>query len=216
MNPSEVYTHVRNQCAESSEEFWTEDEIYSLISMGEHIIAQKLGVIEMASYFTTASGTKLYSLASNISNTVCEIRRVEYDSYHLEGININDLDEVEGTAYGGVTVQGSPTSYYRYGNSIGFSPTPDTAKKVDIYFTTVPRPVTGTSSVFTIPDEYTGSIINYALYRMFLKDSELSKEASAYKAEWNEDLNRITIAWSDKKNRDQYPEVRINTSLVEE
>jgi hypothetical protein len=216
MTPSELYTIIRNQCAEDSTEFWGEDEIYSLISTGEKILAQRLGMVEKNSSFTSTTNTKTYSIASNLCSTVGTITRLTYDSYRLSGMDINGLDDIEGKAYGGVTLYGNPTHYYRYGDELGFSPTPDAAKTISVYFNAVPATITTASTAFSIPSEYAEYIADYALYRMFMKDQELRSEAAAYKEQWDENIENINNERLQKKHHDVYPSVIINEAIVNE
>lgn len=216
MTPAELYTIVRNQCAESSSEFWSESEIYSLMSNGERIIAQKLGLKEVNSSFTSVTSTKTYAIGTVLSLTVGPITRVTYDSYHLKRIDINQLDDVEGNAYGGITLVGQPRYYYRYGGNIGFSPTPDSDKSIEVFFKQVPPVVTTASTYFTIQDDYTGYIEDWVLYRMFLKDQQTRDMAIVHKNQWDENLKTVEEDFSRKKYRDGPPQVIINSSMVTE
>lgn len=199
MTPAEVYAAIREQCAESSDEFWTEDEIYRLMSEGERRISRFSEMCENTSAFTSVTNTKEYTVSSVLSATIGTIVRVTYDSYPLTLVNINDIDDVEGTAYGGVTIIGQPEYYYRYGGKIGFSPTPDDAKAVSVSFNEIPAAVTTASTAFTIPEEYADYIPDYALYRMFLKDQELRSVAVEYLRSWNSGLVDIKKELDQKK-----------------
>ena len=212
MTPVEVYSLVRNQCAETSVEFWTENEIYSLMSIAEKQIAQRIGNIEAKTSLTTTTSTKTYSIASSVSGI---ITRLTYDTYRLEGININEIDTVEGKAYGGVTIIGQPEYYYRYGDTLGFSPTPDSSHTVDIYYRATPVTVTTSSTAFTVPSEYTQYIPDYCLYRMMLKDQELRNEAVAYKGQWDENLRIINNHHRSKKTQDTISRVVIHDPMVD-
>lgn len=215
MTPSEVYTIIRNQCGESATDFWSESEIYSLMAVAERIIARRCGILETNSAFTSVTGTKTYGIASYISSVVSKINRVEYDSYRLEGIGLNDIDDIEGMAYGGVTVSGSPEYYYRYGNTIGFSPTPDDAKEVKVYFNAVPDVITTASTAFSIPDDYSDMIPDYCLYRMFLKDQELRNEALMYQKQWFDNLSDIINENSSRRKGDSVTTVVVNNPLFD-
>lgn len=215
--PAEVYAVIRNQCAESGTDFWGESEIYSLMSMGEHILAHRLGVNEASTSFSSVTNTKTYSIASSLSNTSLGVlTRVTYDSYRLQAVDINEFDNIEGMAYGGVTVTGKPEYYYRYGDTLGFSPTPDESKVIALYHQATPAKITTASTAFTVPDEYTDYIADYALYRMFLKDQELQNEAIIHKKQWDENLVIISNNWTKTRNRDRVPTVRIYEPLVDE
>lgn len=216
MTPTEVYTVVRNQCAESATDFWGEAEVYTLMSMGEKLIAQRIGLLEKTTSFSSVTGTKVYNIASALSTTSLGVlTRVTYDSYRLQGVDVNEFDAIEGNAYSGVSVVGQPEYYYRYGDTLGFSPTPDASKTITLYHKANPVAVTTASSGFSIPEEYSEYIIDYTLYRMFMKDQELQNEAIVYKKQWDENIITITNNFSNVKNRDRVNTVRVYTPLVE-
>jgi hypothetical protein len=211
MTPAEIYTIIRNQCAETATDFWSEAEVYSLMSTAEKQIAQRIGNIEASTALTTTTGTKTYTV-SGVSGV---FTRVTYDSYRLKGITVNQMDDVEGQAYGGVTLSGPPVYYYRYGSDIGLSPTPDASHTVSIYYNKTPGTVTTASSHFTVPEEYCEYIPDYCLYRMMLKDQMLQQEALIYKNQWDENIKIINNHYNQKKYRDALPSVVINDPLVE-
>lgn len=213
MTPSAVYTAIRNQCAETSTEFWGEAEIYTLMSIAEKQIAQRIGNIEISTSITSTTGTKTYSISSFVSGV---ITRLTYDSYRVQGISINEIDDVEGKAYGGVTLTGQPEYYYRYADVIGFSPTPDDAKEIKIFYRDTPAAVTTSSTAFSIPNEYTDYIQDYCLYRMFLKDSELRDESIIYKKQWDENIGIINNHYTNRKNKDRLIQVIVNDPMVED
>jgi len=193
MTPSEVYTLVRRQCDESDTTFWGEDETYQLMSVGEGIIAQKIGLIQSTYTVTTVTGTRGYTAP------VGTVVRMTWDEVKLNKIDINKIDEYEGEAYGGITSQGYPVRYYQFGNSVYLSPIPDSDKTLKSYYYGYPATLTSASSAFSIPEEYGQLTADYALWRMFIKDQQMTHEALAFKEAWESGLKTVLMDWSRRK-----------------
>lgn len=207
MVPADVYTLIRRQCDETDTTFWGESETYGLMSVGEGIIAQKIGLIETTYTVTTVTGTRGYTAPAGT------IIRNTYDEEKLKQIDINDVDELEGSTPGGVTTQGTPIRYYLWGNSMYLSPIPNDAKTVRAYYYGYPAAVTTASTTWSIPNEYGQYVADYALWRMMLKDQELSMEAAAYERSWNSALVEIESDWNRRKYRDRYAVVNVYDSI---
>jgi len=196
MLPSEVYTLIREQCNETDTTFWGESEVYRYMSIGESIIAEKIGLIEASATTVTVSGTRGYSFTSGT------LVRVTWDEVRLERVEINSLGDIEGESYGGVTVQGNPRYYYVWNNEINLSPIPNSAKTLKKFYRTYPEAVTTASSSWSIPNDYGQHVADYALFRMFIKDQEMTNEAMAFKESWEDSLKTITHDWKQRKYRD--------------
>lgn len=199
MTPSEVYTLIRNQCDETETTFWGEAEVYQYMSMGETVIAKKIGLLEKSHTTTTSIGVRAgYSAPAGV------ITRVTWDEVALTCVNQNDLGKIEGEAYGGVTTTGNPRYYFVYGNEINLSPIPASAKTLKTFYRGYPVSVTTASTAWSIPDDYGHHIADFALWRMFLKDQEMKEIAVAYKNEWNEGLDDIRRDWQQRIGRNAY------------
>jgi hypothetical protein len=203
MVPADVYTTIRRQCDETDTTFWGESETYGLMSVAEGIIAQKIGLIESVQTTTSVTGTRAYTAPAGT------IIRATYDEVKLKQIDFNEVDNVEGEAYGGITSQGTPEYYYMWGNQMHLSPIPNAAKAVKSYFYGYPDVVTTASTTWTIPNEYGHHTVNYALWRMMLKDQEMSAEAAAYERAWNSSIVEIQSDWNSRKFRDRYATVNV-------
>lgn len=198
MVPADVYTLIRRQCDETDTTFWGESEVYGLMSVGEGIIAQKIGLIESTYTVTTVTGTRGYTAPAGT------IIRATYDEVKLKQIDINEIDDAEGETYGGVTTQGTPEYYYLWGTSMYLSPIPNDAKAVKSYYYGYPAAVTTASTTWSIPNDYGQYVADYALWRMMLKDQEMSREAAAYEKSWNSHIVEIESDWKRRKYRDRY------------
>jgi hypothetical protein len=132
------------------------------------------------------------------------IHRCEWNSVKLKKINtISDLDVVEGTAYGGLTVEGNPVYYYEHGDKIGYSPIPDAAQTVKLWLSKIPTEITSSSTAFSIKSQYGHYLIDYMLHRAYLKDDNVAK-ADKHEARWIKNKSQIAFLWSKVKDADKY------------
>ena len=185
MTPAQVWTQIRQQANETTPAYWSDSEILVHMSNAESIIAQKLGVIQDSTSFTTGDGTREYTLGA----TVGVIRRLTYDSVKLDNIGLDAIGDYEGEAYGGIDATGTPEYYYRWGDKVGFSPIPDEAKTVAVYHEAVPVMIDSTAATtWTIPAKYGQYVTSYALWQMFTKDQQLNEEAVLYNKQWTDGL----------------------------
>jgi len=201
MIPSKVLESVRFQCAESaSNSFWTDPEIYGYMTEAEQIIAEIVKATKTKdSSIITTSGIREYTKPSGVMT----LERVTYDDARLEKITINQLDDLEGISYGSTGQTGQPTHYYEYGNEIGFSPKPDDAKTVTLYYSGSPATLSAASTSFTIPNDYGQYAADYILYRMYLKDDELNGQGKIHLQIWEGNLVKIRDNWEDREYHDQ-------------
>lgn len=197
MTPSELYTHIRGQCAENSTDFWSSAEVYRLMSAAERQIVSLCGTNEVTTTFSTAIGTKEYIRPAGVEI----IERVLYDSCPISKISIKQLSDIEGEAYGGVVMSGPAEFYYEYANKIGFSPTPDLVKTVTLYYQGTPAELTSSSTSFSIPQWYVYYLVDYCLYYMFLKDQASANLAMVYKNNWLENLKIIEYETNKLKSK---------------
>jgi hypothetical protein len=213
MTPAQVYSQIRSQANEDTAAFWEDSEILRHMSDAENIIAQQVGCTEDKTSFSSADGTREYTLGS----TVGTITRLTWDRYPLKAITVDQLDVVEGVARGGVDSTGSPEYYYLWGQSVGFSPVPGSAKTVDMYHYAVPAAIDSTAvTSWTMPDKYGQYVTPYCLWQMFSKDQQTQEEGQAYYRTWLDGLGTIQRDWIQTKNRGRYPTVNIVSDIFVE
>ena len=202
--PSTIFTQIRNQANEQSSAFWSDEEIYRIMSEAENQVAGALKCTQDSTSFSTADGTREYSLGADVG----QISRLTWDSYRLRAIDLNNLDVVEGSAYGGADQSGNPQYYYLWGSSIGLSPVPDSAKTCTIYHNAIPTELESTSTGFTIPSQYSYCVTSYTLWQMFVKDQQLQEEAAFYQKKYLMDLETARSDWM-ARNDDRYQQVTV-------
>lgn len=211
MTPDQVYTNIRVQCNESGTNFLGETELYAYMTMYEHELADEVGCTETTdSSITTVASTREYTIPAG----TLTILRCEWNSLKLQRIDLTELDQVEGTAYGGTSSSGSPIYYYVWGTKIGFSPIPDAAQTAKLWINKEPTALDSSSSAFTVPSEYGKYIIDPCLGTFYAKDKNLSL-SNLHFTRWEGNKKRAKAHWwkrkfADKhlavKDEDNYPE----------
>jgi len=204
--PSTIFSQTRDQVAEQSAAFWTDTEIYRHMSDAENQIAMEIGCSQDTTSFSTGDGTREYTLDSDIAY----VTRCTWDGVRQRQITVNDLSRYEGESYGsGPDTTGSSSYYYLYGNLIGFSPVPDKAATVRMWYNKVPDEITSTSTSFTIPAHYGFAVMDYTLWQMFVKDQQLQQEGQFYSSKFYQDIEFIRNDWFTRSWDDQFPQVTI-------
>lgn len=198
MTPSEVYTLVRNQVAETTPDFWGESEIYNLLWNAETVLASEVDCTEYTTTDTSVASTREYTRPTS----ALKISRVTWDGTKLKKINFTDVDKIEGDTED----FGDPVYYYEYGSSIGLVPTPTQAKTIKYYYLKKPVALSSSSTAFTIPAEFGHYLADYALYHMYLKDQ--SELAQTHIQTWQNNLALAKQQWAARRALDNYQIVR--------
>lgn len=210
MTPAQVYSQIRSQANESEAAFWSDSEILRHMSDGQNIIAQTIGCVEDTTSFATGDGTREYSLGATVGTIV----RLTWDSMTIDAINKSQLKDVEGEAYGGIDSTGNPEYYYRWGNTIGFSPIPDSDKTCSIDHYAIPTDIDSTAATtWTMPAKYGSYVTSYALWQMFAKDQQMQQEATLYNKQWTDNIATVQRDWNMTKYRGMYPTVNARDNI---
>ena len=199
--PTAMLAHIRQEAGETETDFWTDAEILHYMSDAQ----RKIALIVPCGMDSTSQTTVISQREYTIPSTVGIISRVTYDSDKIKAIDLNQLDSLESLRDG--TTQGRSEYYYTLGTTIGLSPVPDATVSLGIIFQKATTDVTS-GSTWAIPEWTTDIISDYALYRMFSKDQELSTEALAHKGEWLEGLQGLEHEWNNRRFGDQYVVVK--------
>jgi len=128
MTLSQALDYLRTRMnAKSDATYWTNEELYALITAACNEVLGVIGFIEAVdTSIATVSGTQGYAFPSN----VVAIKKVLYDGYPVQHVS---LREAESFKEGNVVGSGRPTYWYDWGQSIYFVPKPDDAKTVTLY-----------------------------------------------------------------------------------
>lgn len=214
MTPSQVLSAIRNQAYEQDADFWNDAEIYQYMWEAEAEVAGLVSCTEATdSSTTTVASTQEYALPTDC----LYVLRATWDQVKLKRIDLKDQDYLDGTLYSGTLSSGQPEHYYEFAGMIGLYPVPDSAKTLKLWYIKQPSQITGVSTTFTIPLLFHHYIIDYALYRMYLKDQD-NEKAMVHKRLWDENIQKAIGKWNMMRESDHTSTVRDvdeypNTSL---
>lgn len=195
MTPNEVLSSVRNQVYESDAGFWTDAEVYDYMSQAEQEIADIIECTEtIDSTMDTVAGTQEYSKPSN-----CQIIKfVRFDNVLLKNIDFREKDALNLNRYGSTDQGGDPDSYYEYGSVIGLYPIPQRIAEIKIYYIALPPRLTISSTTFAIPALFHSYLVDYCLFRMYMKDQD-DQRGNLHRQIWEENLNKSRMKWMRKR-----------------
>lgn len=138
LNKSQINSEIRRLIHDSngtSRERWTDLQISTFINMAQEEIVSLTWCMHNRYSFTTLSGTTQYALP----NDTIALESVYYDNKVLPEISQSKLDTIDETWPTAST--GVPTYYYVYRTTaswIGFYPSPDNTKSVDVWYVEQP------------------------------------------------------------------------------
>lgn len=201
MIPSDAVTTIRYQVAETSANFWSNDEIYWYLTMAEREMAALLQCYQVTTAFTTTTSTYSYTAANDFVN----IDHVTYDGstrYKLKAVDFRTLQALDDNVMDSSAQSGEPTHYWRYGTAMILWPTPDASHAVTVYGTKVTTAVVSGSTAFSIPVQFTDYLLDYSLYRMYLKDQDDGR-ANMHLTLWQDNKARAVAEWSSRLYSDQ-------------
>lgn len=137
---------------------------------------------------TTAAGTDIYTMATNIW-TIYAVRDTTTNSKRrLQVLGIQQMLEIEKSS-------GVPLAYSRWGRDIHFDPIPDAVNTVDVYNYSYPTLTLNGSNELTgnspLNDVYNEGILlgsEYRLWRSVLQDPKRATGVKADLADWMETM----------------------------
>lgn len=201
MTPAELELRCRNRYNAVGDTFWSQAEIFGLITDACTEAALEAQVIERTYTTTTVAGTQEYSFPTN----VIAIKRVTYDGIRLDPIDMIEDDAFTGMRQNNVD-QGTPEFYWQWNYSVSLRKIPDDAKTLKIWAYAMPSEVTA-SSVLEVPAEFHHDIETYVLKEMAFKDKNY-RVAEAYEAKWERAKVKMRSAVKKRKRADGFAVVK--------
>lgn len=181
MTVDEIIEYVRNIHNEANAQtpFWTDRELYLLITVKCNQVAGYIGLIEGTdTSTTTVAGTEGY----NIPSTYARVRRVWYDGRPLKYIGFRPYESRRPT---GVATNGLPREFTLWAGQILLSPPPDDAKTLTIYGEKLQSMITDGGQSPDIPSVFHAALCDGIIAEMFAKD-ENSGMAQMYEQRWTQ------------------------------
>lgn len=193
MTPSELEERVRNRYNSIGDSFWSQDEIFGLITDAQTQAARECLLIERTFTTTTTAGVQEYSFPTN----AIAIKRVTWNGQRVDPIDMIEDDALTGMNTGNVA-EGTPTVYFQWNYTISLRPLPGSAETLKIWAYCTASEVEANSSL-EIPEQFHSDMLNYVLMEMLMKDKNYTG-ASKYEERWEKSMLRMK-AWAKKRKR---------------
>lgn len=205
MVPSDVLSRVRDGLVETTAKFWSDAELYRYMTDGE----REINLITNANIISTAATTVTSQSGYTLPSDCLAVTRVAYDGVPLRKLdqNMRDRDGLDMPGYGGALTTSNPTHWFELSGTGYLWPTPAAAKTLQWYYLAEPASITTSSSAFTVRANYHTPIVDYVLYRAYVKDQDQSR-ADWYKREYEEGVAKAHEREQRRKWAGGFPTVK--------
>ena len=194
---SGLLVNIRAQLVESEAAFYTDTELCTYLTQGEMQVANTLECLNGSSIISGLAGTREYSRPSGS----IVIEGVTWNNFNLIKINESDIPYIEGSQYGFTGATGNPIYYYEEAEIIGLSPIPSLSQLIEVSYSKNPDPLT-VSGRFSIPDQFVYQLIDYVLYRCYIKDND-HQRAIFHINLWNTNIQKAQTDYARRQRANQ-------------
>lgn len=209
MTVDEIIKYVKNIHNEANAQtpFWTDRELYLIITVKCNQIVGYVGLIEGTdTSTTTVAGTEAYDIPVDFTR----IRRVLYDGRPLKYVGFRQYESRRPT---GTATNGLPREFTLWGGQILLSPPPDDAKTVTVYGEKLQSTITNGGVVPSIPKVFHAALCDGIIAEMFAKD-ENAALANMYEQRWVQLHIPQMKEYARKRGRRGLPSVVIDADSV--
>lgn len=181
MTPADLETYVRRRYNAVSDNFFSQEEIYTYFWAGQMELAtETLCIQSIDTSITSTASTRGYSLPTN----TLALARAEFDGERIYPNDFVDDDALTGNNPDD-DISGTPTNYQVFGDTIYLRPVPSTSSlTLKLYLYKLPTNPSS-SGTLDVPSRYHLALADYALYCILTKDKNPNMAAS-HLALWNQ------------------------------
>jgi len=176
---SQFLDYVRRRHNAESDTYWSDQELYQLITARSNEILSIIGAVEgVDTSISTVAGTASYAWPSGVS----ALKAVLYDGELLQQVTFREWEQRKAA---GTTPSGKPEQYVAWDRSIILIPIPTEAKTLTLYVEKYQGYIDNTSvTTISIPEELHFRLADGVLCDMAVKDLNLNM-AQFYETKWN-------------------------------
>jgi hypothetical protein len=222
MKPSDVLQVARDQLADSGQNFWTDNELYRYMGMALNTLVSKwpelghehatIDATAYRGYYEVPSSTDTTAFLSfkNVGwvgpDKSIEAAENMGTTWKLKRIDARNQYATQWDS----TVTGKP-QYWRdtiEPNKFAIYPTPDTTGKIFVEYFHQYDKFDSSSTFNTHVSPYSHMLVDYVLYRAFLKDQEMAGQATVYKGLWDEHIQEVEESLFKASNSDRIVTVK--------
>ena len=203
MTPQQVEEAARRRYNAENDTFYSQDELFKIITEGELELCTFGLVIEgKDTSISTVVGQRVYDFPTNFIS----IKRVEYLGVKLEPVDFRDDDRLS-VSNSATTSTGSPQYYQIWGKQIYLRPLPDAVNTLTIYGYKEPALLTTASTTLSVPSEFHFDLVDYVAMQLCAKDKDYSG-VKLYESRWMDAKNRARQWMKRRKRGDAFAWVR--------
>ncbi len=205
MTPQQLEAAARRRYNSENSTFWSQDEVFKVISEAEMVLATEcLNIEGVDTSISTVIGTRAYALPT--SPAVLGLKRVEWNGRRLTKIDLSDDDEL--TLYNAnTTSQGTPQWYAEWDGYIYLRPIPAEVKVLKLYTYEEPALLTTASITLSTPVRCHLPMIDYVTAQMAFKDENYAAY-DRMMAHWAKFVEKEKAFTKKKKRTDSFATVK--------
>ncbi len=178
MTPDEIATLARQKWNSTSDTFFSDDELYSVIYAASTELALETQCIRNVYSATTVDSQQEYDKPS----LSYSIKRITYDGRKLTKITDREDDSIS-LDTSTSTSTGVPCYYWEWSDVIELRPIPNDALTLKIYSYDLPD-VVSAGSTLSVPLRYHVGMVDYLVAHMATKEKNF-QAAGVYQAIWS-------------------------------
>lgn len=202
MTLTQALDYVRNRHNAGSDSFYSDPEIYALMTARCNEVLSVIGLIEaLDTSITSVAGTQSYAFPAN----VVAIKKILYDGYPVKVISPRESESLK---EGNVAASGRPEYAYEWGKTLYFIPIPNEAKTITLFVEKLhPYIDNSAQTTIDIPEVLHYRMLDGVICDMFSKDLNQGM-TSHFETLWNQ--KHMPAFWQYKmmmKYRGQAPTV---------
>ncbi len=177
MTPGDVITLARQKWNATTDTFYSDAELYTIIYAAEMELALETNCIRNVYTTTTVISQQEYQKPGSAYS----IKRVTYNGLKLYKITDREDDAITLNNQT-TTATGSPQYYSEWGTAIELRPVPDSALTLKMYTYDMPSTVTAVTTL-DVPTRYHVALADYLVAHMATKDKNF-QAASLFQTLW--------------------------------
>lgn len=207
MLPSDVINSARDMYNATGDSFFSDTLMYYWVWQACHEMAKETWLIESSFSQNTVAATQAYAYPTN----AIAIKRVTVNGKKLKRITFREDDAVT-LSNSNAATQGQPSYYTDFGFSINLRAIPDGIYPMVIYFYSDQPQITAGTTPILLPLLFHFDLVDYVLFRMFMKDKDSENGQFHYTA-WLKHIKDAMKYKNRLKRSDSFATVQSEDTL---
>lgn len=205
---SDIQTAARDQYNAVGDSFFSDAQMQNFITQGCNEFCKDAGwLIDGITTSSTVAAQQAYSWPTNaiaINRIVIRGRKIKRITFRQDdSITLSDQQSQQ---------SGLPVYYSEFNFKLYFRPIPDDVYTMQIFSHNMHTPITSNSQALEIPTLFHFDLVDYCLYRMFIKDKD-AYNVQIFKGIWAEHIAKARSWKARQKRADSFVTVQDEETL---